>query len=269
MAKRPNESDFERLRQEPDDGALSGEEDAFLGEKGNLREERKQRIWSISARVSTIFNICLSVFLIGLWAVAHRSGQCWGPPGPAYSPVREDGFVRQITKRIYPQKVFQSETSDEVEKAWNKTMGASEGMVRIHKDRIGGLPQSVQAYGPGQEDYYMYGLAVYHQLHCLNRIRKTFYADKFFPDDTKEDLEFHKNHCFDVLRQGLMCNADVSLIPWWNTTWSHIDKDGKKQYSQDYLSMTRMQRAKTSYVVWDLETKCIDMDALEDYVVKH
>jgi hypothetical protein len=52
-----------------------------------------------------------------------------------------------------------------------------------------GLPESVDAYAdPG---YVPYALAVYHQMHCLNRIRRTFHADRWFPNDTAEKIEFH------------------------------------------------------------------------------
>jgi hypothetical protein len=65
-------------------------------------------------------------------------------------------------------------------------------LVLIPKEKAidSGLPESVDAYlDPG---YVPYGLAVYHQIHCLNRIRKTFHADRYFPNDTAEKIEFHK-----------------------------------------------------------------------------
>jgi hypothetical protein len=53
-----------------------------------------------------------------------------------------------------------------------------------------GLPESADAYNdPG---YVAYGLAVYHQIHCLNRIRKTFDAEKHYPNEPQEKLDFHR-----------------------------------------------------------------------------
>jgi hypothetical protein len=55
---------------------------------------------------------------------------------------------------------------------------------------------------------------VYHQLHCLNDIRKTF-AEYGMAGKQLDKLEtMHKFHCVDSLRQSLMCNADLSLIHW-------------------------------------------------------
>ena len=55
----------------------------------------------------------------------------------------------------------------------------------------GKLPESVEAWlDPG---YGIYAVGVYHQLHCLDRIRKTFYADKFFANEEEEDVIYHKS----------------------------------------------------------------------------
>jgi len=62
----------------------------------------------------------------------------------------------------------------------------------LPKDEIADrLPITVDAFlDPG---YAVYGLAVYHQLHCLNHIRKTFYGDKFFSGQDQEKVLFHKS----------------------------------------------------------------------------
>lgn len=53
------------------------------------------------------------------------------------------------------------------------------------------LPESIELFlDPG---YSVYAVAVYHQYHCLNRIRKSFYPEKFFPNQTRKDIDFHKS----------------------------------------------------------------------------
>lgn len=55
----------------------------------------------------------------------------------------------------------------------------------------GNLPESIEAWlDPG---YAVYAVSVYHQLHCLNRIRKTFYPEKFFLNESEEDIIYHKS----------------------------------------------------------------------------
>ena len=63
--------------------------------------------------------------------------------------------------------------------------------------------------------------SAFHQLHCLNGLRKAVYAGrpgKDAPSDverrTDEDMETspaHVRHCIDLLRQSLMCAPDLTV----------------------------------------------------------
>lgn len=65
---------------------------------------------------------------------------------------------------------------------------------------------------------YRIGLEVFHQLHCLNMIRKATYADyqdEYAHGDFGEpraELRGHLDHCIEMLRMNLMCHADVGVI---------------------------------------------------------
>jgi hypothetical protein len=65
---------------------------------------------------------------------------------------------------------------------------------------------------------FLTGLSVFHQLHCLNRIRKLLHPERY-PWQLAENLSadetrIHDHHCVDLVRQALMCNADISPIQW-------------------------------------------------------
>jgi hypothetical protein len=83
------------------------------------------------------------------------------------------------------------------------------------------------------------GLDVFHQLHCLNALRKNlrpdYYAGKADASKVKDvavGIE-HLDHCVESLRQSLICNADISPVRWeltekkeWaTTTTDHICRD--------------------------------------------
>lgn len=63
-----------------------------------------------------------------------------------------------------------------------------------------------------------------------------------------------------------MCHGDVSMTYWWNKTYTLTTKDGKEVYSDHYLSMSPQERAKGSYVNWDIEHKCREIQPIEDWV---
>ena len=57
------------------------------------------------------------------------------------------------------------------------------------------------------------------QLHCLNRLRKRLYPEKYAPDMSEEGV-LHAEHCVESLRQSLQCHSDTATISW---EWSVKD----------------------------------------------
>ncbi len=100
------------------------------------------------------------------------------------------------------------------------------GISQIPADLAAQLPIATTptASDPSQ---FMMQLDVFHQLHCLNMLRKLVYPEKFPIDLTSsspeaEDAVYHHEHCYEQLRQSLQCSSDVSTITW---EWS--PKNGK------------------------------------------
>ncbi|PQE23634.1 Tat pathway signal sequence protein [Rutstroemia sp. NJR-2017a BVV2] len=57
------------------------------------------------------------------------------------------------------------------------------------------------------------GVAVFHQLHCLDAIRRSYYAAIDGVELNHHLAPGHVRHCIDYLRQSLMCAADTNLEP--------------------------------------------------------
>ncbi len=49
-----------------------------------------------------------------------------------------------------------------------------------------------------------FGLALYHEMHCLDRIRRGI---------SKNDYNQHIHHCINYLRQAILCEADTTMEP--------------------------------------------------------
>lgn len=62
-------------------------------------------------------------------------------------------------------------------------------------------------YLPSDHSKGVYLLEAYHQLHCLRILRKTFWEAVEHRPFTYHPSS-HMEHCFDTLRQSVMCNAD-------------------------------------------------------------
>ena len=85
----------------------------------------------------------------------------------------------------------------------------------------------------------------------------------------------HEDHCFDVLRQSIMCSGDLSLVYWWNDTFYDRSTEGdgtmhqRHGYSEAYLSLPPVERTLNSYLKWDSTTRCRDIEVTHEWVDKH
>ncbi|KAF2006570.1 hypothetical protein P154DRAFT_559102 [Amniculicola lignicola CBS 123094] len=89
---------------------------------------------------------------------------------------------------------------------WRDLQGKSHGVIYTSVNRADGKVRKA-------------GLGMFHQLHCLARLREVIQAlqrgdKKTAVDHAGNDLGEHHGmwpHCFDYLRQVIMCNADDSV----------------------------------------------------------
>lgn len=77
------------------------------------------------------------------------------------------------------------------------------------------------------------------------------------------------DHCFDMLRQSILCHGDIAMVYWWNRNYTYVDEGGVKRYSDWYLQSDPMQRSKGSYTAWDTQVQCRDMDAVHAWAKAH
>ncbi|KAJ7444434.1 hypothetical protein FB451DRAFT_1434282 [Mycena latifolia] len=99
--------------------------------------------------------------------------------------------LRPATLTVEATEYYGLEAEDE----WSSLMPMSHGFGFI---RLGpqGLP-----FEP----------SVYHQLHCLNALRKVFTYGA--SNMSHEQVSWHTHHCLNYLRQAILCNADTTLEP--------------------------------------------------------
>ncbi|KJR86044.1 uncharacterized protein SPSK_09941 [Sporothrix schenckii 1099-18] len=84
------------------------------------------------------------------------------------------------------------------------------------------LPNKTILLPHDKQRRYLVELDVFHQLHCLNMVRKALHPEYYVPHTpglhTGDEDELlgphHIDHCIDAIRQSLMCSADISSLTW-------------------------------------------------------
>ncbi|OAG13184.1 uncharacterized protein CC84DRAFT_1228221 [Paraphaeosphaeria sporulosa] len=112
---------------------------------------------------------------------------------------------------------YQGKPSQEIDHEWEE----------LHKYGVSRIPMSDAAQLanrtspiPGDEGHYVVILEVFHQLHCLQHVRRRLFwneTEQGSPDEVEALSMKHLDHCIDSIRQSLMCSADVTPLPyvWW------------------------------------------------------
>ncbi|KAK1238446.1 hypothetical protein MKX07_006592 [Trichoderma sp. CBMAI-0711] len=101
------------------------------------------------------------------------------------------------------------------------------------------------------EEGYRVGMEVFHHLHCLNLLRRVTYKEYYEPlggefSHGPEVLQAHTDHCIEVLRLNIQCNADIGLftfymipddpLAWPQLNSKHVCRDfeGVRQWALDH-----------------------------------
>ncbi|KAK4494436.1 hypothetical protein PRZ48_014734 [Zasmidium cellare] len=233
-------------------------------------------------RLLTGFVIALPWCLTTILALQVWKDHSWGsnrfeqtkllPSQQTYSPAQDEikYVVRTFEQNLKdaPIEFLDPETVDD---AWMDLYNF--GLNAISREEASRLPNRTSNIIKGHPDQYLIELDVFHQLHCLDKLRmavEPFYglkanakdalqqarkegrpiptlASKFpkrsadeHPGIGHEDLNAeHLNHCINSLRQSIMCHGDISPVVWH---WNDKLKDGREPFNRGFLSVTHTCR---------------------------
>ncbi|KAI0128578.1 hypothetical protein BJ170DRAFT_622196 [Xylariales sp. AK1849] len=127
------------------------------------------------------------------------------------------GFAPRFSQKIVtfqPDPMFLPENgsefwSAEVRQKWLSIVPKGLGYLHIkNPDQYHDLPTKLEGYN----GKYVVTTSMTHQLHCLHAIAEVYSAYSS-GDQTRIPTEgtWHLAHCFDYIRQGIMCAGDVAL----------------------------------------------------------
>ncbi|KAI1337243.1 hypothetical protein F5Y15DRAFT_390699 [Xylariaceae sp. FL0016] len=96
--------------------------------------------------------------------------------------------------------------TDEVLQKWNGLMPKGMGFVWVNDtSKYHDLPHPIM-----WPEKTVFTTSITHQLHCLFAIVQT-YSGLSSGHEIPDDHHWHMIHCFDYMRQAIMCNADMAL----------------------------------------------------------
>lgn len=123
-------------------------------------------------------------------------------------------------------------------------------IVRLGKDPETAVKLEDDLWGLGQ-DVYAAVFDVYHQLHCLNSLRKIAYGNHYNRSQGRTDTfklrEMHINHCADILFQALQCSGNLNLMTlhWVETQEQPWPDMSINRQCVDFDGITEFRKARS------------------------
>ncbi|KAK4655124.1 hypothetical protein QC762_404494 [Podospora pseudocomata] len=139
------------------------------------------------------------------------------PYSPAHSAIRYKVSQDKYEEGPSP---FSGVPRLELDEAWSKLLRSS--MIRLSADEMRKMNKTSVMLKDGSG--YVGYLEAIHMLHCVKRMHQAQYPEHY-PKLQAEDAfsTHHWDHCLEVLRKGIMCNADTTI----NTYLWQRDSHGK------------------------------------------
>ena len=190
-----------------DEGSIAStkdeQHDVFDFEQQYIRKLQAQRLKRLLIANSVLF--CISViFLITTYVRNTPSTLQFVEKYSSYSPARD--AVRYVSGTFNATQGEASGyvgTSNETEEMWDwVTSTIGDQMITPEELKLVDKPESsIKTKDPktGREGYRI-GIEVFHQLHCLNLIRKSTFREKYdgkgdFEGDDKKKIRMHLGEC--------------------------------------------------------------------------
>lgn len=161
--------------------------------------------------------------------------------------------TKQMNGTLLPGKpapIYRQPPSAAVDDAWDRVSTRNvipfgrEDLIAMKKDPEDAAKFPDDWFGP---DKYIGKIDAFHQIHCLDRIRRSlywnfdhYYGDQFSMETPVDKYHtYHVDHCVYILLQNIQCSASVDVYP---SVW--------------------MDAQKYPFPDFNIDKKCRDFDAL-------
>ncbi|KAI0103816.1 hypothetical protein GGR51DRAFT_242332 [Nemania sp. FL0031] len=218
------------------------EEQAFLSSSSSndAAWPRERRNRKVTQYLRLAFEIGLFMIIIALLAYILHERIKRHPvptfPKKTYKFLPDPNYVRD-------DMLFDEQETLNTLHSWLPLSSEARGYVQIPNhasyDTLG-TPYTVAIDRTNDGPAYM--MAVFHQLHCLSYI-VDHYQRGYAGANLTEEVAHHSAHCFDYLRQSIMCAADTNLEgetdtgPGWGSDHICADYDAVLAWANEHGAM--------------------------------
>ncbi|KAH6706385.1 hypothetical protein DL95DRAFT_464055 [Leptodontidium sp. 2 PMI_412] len=219
---------------------LLGDVDPENDQAGSVFD--KKLLGTLPKTFNTTWKCLIAILILLPWAllpllyqIGHHMGAKVLPRLPTHA-ISADAIEYEL--KILDDEFYTTEPENlkykgnprpELDDAWNALI---ENMhMRVHPDeaKAAGFESVEIADGSGD----VYGLpVVFHNLHCLYALRRAMFPNVYIDDlDSRppgpNQINVHVDHCFDIIRQAIMCQGDMSLYYFY---WPETAGRKKKKF---------------------------------------
>ncbi|KAF2644025.1 hypothetical protein P280DRAFT_546877 [Massarina eburnea CBS 473.64] len=240
-----NQASYSKLLEKSTSKPFHDDSDtASVSDEASFQHERfvtlthnswEKRLWTaLLATVAVVYTCGSLAFMVTM----YRGGQYQiRGPDPPYTPVPDVRYVVVNSADGYDEDLqgFPSKAHD---KAWLELVTPALSRAS-HKEMELGREDPEHSVAVGDENGgYMVSLGVYHELHCLRRLKMYLHKEHYYPklapgtDEDTYELN-HLNHCLEAIRLSLMCAGNTALYSFqWPNSNEKVRKPKTKTNSQ-------------------------------------
>ncbi|KAK3688837.1 hypothetical protein B0T22DRAFT_162549 [Podospora appendiculata] len=161
-----------------------------------------------------------NVVFAGLWFKTWMSHQAHQEPSNCartrltYSPA--DSVIRYEKKRLWRDiegpNPFIGQPRPELDQAWREIIAPI--TIKVSGDELARFSEGDSSIAFKDGSGYLAEMGVYHELHCIKRVRRYLHLEHYYPNMTDADRvieDLHIEHCLEYWRQSVMCRGDTTL----------------------------------------------------------
>ncbi|KAK5997736.1 Oxidase ustYa [Cladobotryum mycophilum] len=256
---------YEKVSQEESEiESAFSEEDTSL--KGEVAYNQRQNTAKNQSKCIAIYFYLLTMTVLSFIGMTILHEYYSSGPVP----------ILRATKTVFQKDALMaSESSPESDAAWDNLLPGKSTTPALPQASSSKLTQDGRGFvlvkkpekynlGPGiptEGGPDRYSISMFHQLHCLGMVRESYYAgtqgrkahvsseDGLSNTQMEHSRRQHIGHCFDYLRQAIMCAGDMTLES------AETSPDGKVRASVDGWGIEHKCKSWNDAIEWTLQHK--------------